>query len=79
MSKDNPTALAVRGRLAERRRTQADAAAVLGISQASISRRLSGDTPFTAQEIHQLAAWLDIRPADLIGELDHDSPLQQSA
>lgn len=63
----HPTAAAVRQALSEARRTQTEAAEQLGVSQAAISRRLSGEVEFTAAELHTLAAWLARPVGDLIG------------
>jgi len=41
----------VRGQLAERERTQTDAAEVLDLSQAAVSRRVKGQVAFTVTEL----------------------------
>jgi transcriptional regulator with XRE-family HTH domain len=48
---------------------QTDIASHLGISQQSISRRLSGRTSFTIDELAHIAIVLNVRLADLIGEV----------
>lgn len=56
----------VRGQLAEHEMNQADAARVLGLSQAAVSRRLTGDVDFTVTELVRLAQWLRIPLGDLL-------------
>ncbi len=48
---------------------QTDIAVQLGISQQSISRRLSGRTSFTIDELAAIATILNVRLADLVGEV----------
>jgi transcriptional regulator with XRE-family HTH domain len=63
-----PTASAVRGLLASQRRTQAELAAVLGITQSGASRRLTGRMEFSAAEVLQIAEWLGVPAARVLGE-----------
>jgi len=50
----------VRAELARKRIPQSDLAEVLGVSQAGISRRLSGATPFDVNELAAVAAFLGV-------------------
>lgn len=50
-------------------RTQSQIATRLGISQQSMSRRLSGATSFTINELAAIATELDVRLTDLVGEV----------
>ena len=65
---DTPTADAVRAELARARKTQQDAATVLGLSITAVHRRLNGDVEFTASELHRLGSWLGVSPATLLGD-----------
>lgn len=56
----------VRGRLAESEVSQERAAQVLGLSQAAMSRRLSGRVDFTISELLDLAEWLGVTLDDLL-------------
>jgi transcriptional regulator with XRE-family HTH domain len=58
----------VRGYLASRGKTQADLASHLGISQQSVSRRLTGGQPFNVVELQQVAEFLGVRVTDLIAD-----------
>lgn len=58
----------VRAEMARRRVSQESLAAALGMSQASVSRRLTNITPFTADELSKVAAHLDLPVAVLWGE-----------
>lgn len=49
----------VRGLMAEKRVTQEQAAAALGLSQVAVSRRLSGSVPFDVNELKAVADLLD--------------------
>ena len=50
----------IRAELARRDITQSDFAKKLGWSPAYLSRRMSGEVPFDADEIDQIAEWLGI-------------------
>ena len=52
--------------MATRRVTQAQLADVLGISQAGVSARMRGRTPFDVNELGSLARAFGVRPADLV-------------
>lgn len=56
----------VRARMARKRVRQVDLAEVLGMSQPSLSQRLTGRYPFTVDELDRLAQFFDVEPADLI-------------
>lgn len=58
----------VRALVARRRAKQSELAAVLGLSQAGISRRLSGTTEFTGSELQDLAEFLDVAVCAFFGE-----------
>lgn len=57
---------AVREALRSRGLRQQDIAPVLGLSQASVSDRLTGKTPFTLEDLERIAEHLGIRVADLL-------------
>lgn len=50
----------VRAEVARAGASQTDIAAVLGLSQAGVSRRLSGRVDFSATELTKLAAYLKV-------------------
>jgi transcriptional regulator with XRE-family HTH domain len=54
--------------MARRRITQAALAQTLGMSQATVSRRLRGSVPFTVSELDQVARVLAVPAASLLGE-----------
>lgn len=56
----------VRAELARARRSQTQAAAAIGLSQPSMSRRLMGEVDFTVPELMSLAAWLEVELARLL-------------
>lgn len=58
----------VRAEAARKRRTQADLAGLLGITQQAMSRRFHGHTPFTADEMAVIASDLGVPVSALIGE-----------
>lgn len=53
-------ASAVRAEAARRKISQAEIAGSLGISQASLSRRMTGLTPFEIDELDVIAGLLDL-------------------
>lgn len=59
----------IRGLLAERKLSQLVAARHLGISQAAMSRRISGETPFDVVELGRLAALLEVSAARFLDEV----------
>lgn len=68
-----PTATAganVRGEMARRRVTQARLSSALGISQAAVSKRLRGETPFDINELALIARVLDVPLARLTEGVD---------
>lgn len=56
----------VRAALGYHRATQAEVGELLGLSQVSVSERLNGHTPFTLDELGQLAPRLGLTPEDLV-------------
>lgn len=67
---NNPTAqrvaCTVRARMAERRVTQAAVAQRLGMSQAAVSRRLSGSVAFDVNELDAVADLVGVPVTDLL-------------
>lgn len=62
------SASTIRAELARRRKTQAEAARQIGLTQQALSRRLRGKVSFSVTEIALLAEWLEVRPAVLLGD-----------
>lgn len=58
----------VRAWLARRQLTQRNLASHLGISTTSLSFRMKGKTPWSIVELAQVADWLDISLAQLLGD-----------
>lgn len=56
----------VRAEMARQRKTAADLAGVIGVTQHTAGRRLSGAIPFDVVELARVAAWLGVGTADLI-------------
>lgn len=69
MTKPHGVGANVRAELARRSLSQSDLAAHLGLSQAAISRRLSGHTAFDVNELASVAAWLGVSASSLLGEV----------
>ena len=69
--RDNPVAHhvsdEVRAWLGRKRRTQSDLARHMGIAKSAVSVRLNGSREFSISELVEIAAWLDISLADLLG------------
>lgn len=65
---------AVRQLMTHRALTQFDMAKVIERSQAAASRRLLGLVPFDVEELHTVAAWLDVPPASLLDPAAEDEP-----
>lgn len=63
---DEEVSARVRGKLAEKRARQADLAEAIGMSQPSLSRRLSGVRAFTIGEVHRVADYLGVTPDTLL-------------
>lgn len=59
----------IRAEMARRRLSQTELAGVLGISQTAVSRRLSGDTRFSVDELLKVAGWLGVPAASLLPEV----------
>ena len=58
----------VRAEMARQGRTQRDLAALLGVSQPTVSARLTGRKDFTVAELRRIAAWLGVPLRALIAE-----------
>lgn len=56
--------------MARSKRTQAALAHTVGMTQQALSRRLSGQTSFTLDELGRVAAALDIPMLSLIGNAE---------
>lgn len=61
--------------MARSKRTQSSLANSIGMKQQALSRRLSGRTPFTVDEIAVIARYLEVPVATLFGA----EPAEQSA
>lgn len=64
-SPSHTVAVNVRAEMARRNHTQATLAQLIGMRQQSLSRRLSGQTEFTIDELARVAAALECGIADL--------------
>ena len=53
-------ASSVRAEMARRGLTQGDVAAELALPRTAVSRRLTGQTPWTADELHALAVMMGV-------------------
>lgn len=69
----------VRAELARGRVRRADVCAAIGIGRTALWRRLSGDVPFNADELHTLAALLGVPASELLGEQLAEAPQARSA
>jgi len=56
----------IRAELARQRVSQAQVAERLGLSQAAVSRRLTGQTPFELDEVAAVADLLAVAPSHLL-------------
>ena len=56
----------VRALVARNRTRQSELCALLGLSQGSVSLRLSGRVPFTVEEIVQVASYFDVQPGQML-------------
>jgi transcriptional regulator with XRE-family HTH domain len=54
--------------MARRSHSQVSLAPLVGMRQQALSRRLSGRTPFTIDELARIAGALDVALADLVSE-----------
>lgn len=59
-------ARAIRKEAAGARRSQTDLAAALGLSQAAMSRRMRGATPFRPSEVERIATFLGVPLSTLV-------------
>lgn len=62
----SPVIQALKAEFARHDKTQRDVAEVLGIAQAGVSRRMSGEVPWTVDELLKVAAWLNVPPSRLV-------------
>jgi len=60
---------AVKAEMARRSHSQVSLAPLVGMRQQALSRRLSGKTPFTIDELARVAAALELSLADLVAEV----------
>lgn len=60
----------IRDEMASRQRTRHDLADLLVAGEATVAKRLSGETPFDLVEIERVAAWLDLLPSELLARAD---------
>lgn len=58
----------IRAEMARRKRTHAELAAALGLTRSSMHRRLNGEQPLNVDELHTVAAFLDVSVSTLLGE-----------
>ncbi len=65
---DNPVAAAVRAELARRNRPQSELADHLKLSQAAVSRRLSGRVEWRLSELAEVATFLNLPIAAFVAE-----------
>ena len=75
------TAAAVRAHAASRGARQVDIAEILGITQAQVSRRLTGTVPFTLEDLERLAPYFEVTVAELLdppASLVDDAPAVES-
>lgn len=56
----------IRAEMVRRDLTVEELAAAVGISEATAFRRLSGELPFTLEELRAIATWLELPPAELV-------------
>jgi transcriptional regulator with XRE-family HTH domain len=68
MSETNRVAATVRAEMARRRTRQTVLAQRLGMSSTAVSRRLTGETPFSVPELMAVADVLGMPVADLMPE-----------
>lgn len=55
--------------MARRSHSQVSLAPLVGMRQQALSRRLSGRTPFTINELARIASALDVALTDLVAEV----------
>jgi transcriptional regulator with XRE-family HTH domain len=60
------TAAEIRAEMARQRKTQADLAEVLGLSQMAVSRRLNAEVDTSLDEIADIAEWLGVTFAQMV-------------
>jgi transcriptional regulator with XRE-family HTH domain len=55
-------------------RTQRELAAILNVDQGSVSKRLRGNTNWSAVEVSAVAAWLGVDVAEILPEMEVCDP-----
>jgi transcriptional regulator with XRE-family HTH domain len=60
------TASNLRAEMARQNRKKRELAALLGISPAAVTRRISGETPLDVNELLAIAEWLDVPVTELL-------------
>jgi len=66
-SLDRSVAAEVRAEMARQQKTQAELAAVIGVTAHTAGRRCSGAVPFDVIEIAAVAEWLSVPVEQLLG------------
>jgi transcriptional regulator with XRE-family HTH domain len=66
MTTSHEVAATIRAELARRRIPQARLAQLLGMTQVSVSRRLTGQTPITVDELVTIAGFLELPISQLL-------------
>jgi hypothetical protein len=61
---------AIRAELATQHRSAPSLAVLLGVSLTTVAQRLDGTTPFDLVEVERVAAWLGLRPSELLARAD---------
>ena len=74
MSSHAVIAANLRAEMARQRKTGKELALVLSVSQASASRRTTGETPLDVDELCSVAAWLDVPFSALLPDRDSFKP-----
>lgn len=59
----------IRAEMARQGRVQRDLAALLNLSQATVSARMTGRVDFTVSELRAIAQWLNVSVSRLLGEV----------
>lgn len=71
---NDKVAAEVRAALGRFQLKQLDLAAVLGVTQTQVSRRLRGEVPFTLRDVDAIAEWFSTSPAVLLGYANEPQP-----
>lgn len=59
-------AATIRGHMAQQKKSTTALGKILGISRQAAGRKASGATAISLQELHTIAAWLGVQPAELL-------------